>query len=108
MGLEIKDAAGQLRQEKIQALHRLLVRELRRRENEAKTAPEPPRKDKAPTLGKAFVTLALAVVVPRLIGTAVWGSIYDEPHWWNLLNAILIIGGITDVITAVKARVNAS
>lgn len=114
MGLEeTKEAVDQqqpdYRQQQFEALHGLLARELRRREVAAAPAEKPSAPAQQPkSVGRAFVSLALAVAVPRLIAMAVWGSIYDEPHWYDLLSAIVIIGGILDVVAAVKARVNAS
>ena len=110
---EAKNAAGQerpaRRQELVEALHELLVRELRNRESAASPGEKAPRstlpqKEHPQTVGGAITTLVLAIAVPRLIGLAIWGSIYNEPHWWDVGSAALMIAGILGVITALKNR----
>jgi hypothetical protein len=56
------------------------------------------------TVGDAWAFLAMIVVGMRLIGWAVWGDPFDEPHWYDALHAALIVVGICAVGGAYRRR----
>lgn len=117
---ETRDAVDQHpdwpRKQEFKRLHELLIRELRKRESYAsragkapKSAPAAPKatepqKQAPQSVGRALVGFFLLVGGQRLVGLAIWGSIYDEPGWWNVASAVLIIAGISGVVSAVKSR----
>ncbi|BBA99276.1 hypothetical protein RVR_5823 [Actinacidiphila reveromycinica] len=73
------------------------------RPDSAGAAAEPDTTEQG-SVGGSVLLLILLVAVPRLIGLGVWGSIYDEPGWWNVMSAVLTVLGIFGVVSAVKGR----
>jgi hypothetical protein len=91
------------------------MKRLRAEERAAKKgAPVEPATEGAPaadgdkptpaTVGEAWAFLAVIVIGMRLIGWAVWRDVFDEPHWYDVLHAVLIVVGICAVVGAYKRR----
>lgn len=74
------------------------------------TAPEPVKLEaedstrKPTSVGEAWALLALVAVGMRVIPYFVWGSLDGEPHWYDVLHAVLLIGAIIEVVSAHRRR----
>lgn len=88
------------------------IRRLRKAEKTQRDADKPSEKttedtDKKPapaSIGEAWAFLAAIAVGMRLIGWAIWGDPFDEPHWYDALHAGLVIVGISAVVGAYRRR----
>lgn len=81
---------------------------LRKAERATKTKPAPQAdgdtKPAPASVTEAWAFLAGIAIGMRLIGWAVWGDPFDEPHWYDALHAALIIVGISAVVGAYRRR----
>jgi hypothetical protein len=66
-----------------------------------------PQEEQPASAGGAVLTLVLVVAVPRLIGLGIWGSVFNDPGWWDVMSAVLIVAGISGVVSAVRGRSSA-
>lgn len=108
--MNLKDAKAQVEREQPHLTGRAkleAIKALRYQEAEATEPQEPQAEKPAPkpaSVGDAWAFLALVVIGMRLISYFVWGSVMDQPHWYDILYVVLLIAAISGLISAYKNR----
>jgi hypothetical protein len=63
---------------------------------------EPARKPTS--VGEAWALLALVIIGMQVIPYFAWGSLDGEPHWFDVLHAVLLVGALIELRSAYRNR----
>ena len=67
--------------------------------------PEGEKPARKPTsVGEAWALLALVIIGMQVIPYFVWGSLDAEPHWYDALHAVLLVGAVIELVSAYRNR----
>lgn len=69
----------------------------------AEAQDEKPERKQA-SVGEAWGFLVFVIVAMQLIPWAVWGSLTEEPHWYDVLHAVLLVGATVELVSAYRRR----
>lgn len=73
-------------------------------------APEPAEAEdekparKPTSVGEAWGFLVFIIVAMQLIPWVAWGSLTAEPHWYDALHAVLLVGATVELVSAYRKR----
>lgn len=107
--MNLKEALRQVEREQPHLTGRAKRQAIRALRDQANaTEPQEPQAEKpAPkpvSVGDAWVFLAIVVIGMRLVSYFVWGSVMDQPHWYDVLYVVMLIAGISGLVSAYKNR----
>lgn len=114
--MNLKDALRQVEREQPHlrgAAKRQAIKALRDQSEQAELDLQEPKPVEAqdeetarkPTsVGEAWALLVLVIVGMQVIPYFVWGSLDGEPHWYDVLHAVLLIGAVIELVSAYRNR----
>lgn len=59
---------------------------------------------KPASVGDAWGFLIFVIVAMQLIPWIAWGSPGAEPHWYDALHAVLLVGAVAELVSAYRRR----